>query len=138
MLLQLTSWRGVCVLSPLCAEAYGPWLSMFAYSLLASPSRNRNRLHGEADTDESATAMEVLPDGRAVSFESSFTWHDIDLRRPLPPLAELLHAEHLVGFRDGKRVYLATAALAVKYGIVEKSTAFSEHYGTSVYICEQA
>ena len=57
----------------------------------------------------------------------------------LPTPAELLHMkEHPIGFRDGKRVYLCTAGAAMRYGVVERTNAFSKHYGTTLYICQRA
>lgn len=90
--------------------------------------------------DKESSSADVLPDGRTVSFESSFGWHSLDVRTGgLPPLTKLQKAgEHLVGVRDGKRVYLCTARKAVTYGLVERSRAFSEHYGACVYICQEA
>ena len=80
-----------------------------------------------------------LPDGRSVSFESSFTWHDVDLRTPMPSLAELHVSEHQIGILDGKCVYLCTAHHAArKFGVVEKSSAFSDYYGEKMYICRRA
>ena len=87
-----------------------------------------------ADEERACTVVEYLPDGRSVSYESSFGWHSVDLRTPLPPLSEL--AEHPVGVRGGKLVYLWTGKDAIKYGVVEASPAFSEHYSTRVYICQ--
>lgn len=90
----------------------------------------------EATDEEIGTeSVEYLPDGRSVSFESSFGWHHADLRSPLPPLSEL--TEHPVGVRDGKLVYLCTARKAVGYGLVERSRDFSEHYGVPVYVCQR-
>ena len=84
---------------------------------------------------KSVGAVEYLPDGRSVSYESSFGWHHADLRTPLPPLSEL--TEHQIGVRDGKLVYLCTARKAVGYGMVERSRDFSEHYGVPIYVCQR-
>jgi hypothetical protein len=97
-------------------------------------------LSGIGAREESASGVPLyLPDGRAVSFESSFGWHNVDLRTPMPTQAELVRlTEHPIGFRDGKRVYLCTAGAAMRYGIVENTHAFSEHYDTRLYICQRA
>lgn len=91
-----------------------------------------------SDDESNNHAVEYLPDGRSVSFESRFGWHNVDLRTPLPPLCELERLEHQIGVRDGKRVYLCTAKAAVKFGLVEKSRDFSEYYGTKLYVCAHA
>jgi len=67
--------------------------------------------------------------------QSTFGWLQADLRTPLPPLEEL--QVHPIGLRDGKQVFLCTAAEAIKYRAVEVSRDFSEHYGQSVYICQE-
>ena len=88
--------------------------------------------------EDDAGQVDYLPDGRKVSFESSFSWHDVDLRIPMPSLTELQVADHPIGLLDGKPLYLATARAATKYGAVERSPAFSEYYGTKVYLCQRA
>jgi len=78
---------------------------------------------------EPTTLLEAVP-------ESSFGWHDADLRMPLPAYSDL--DEHPIGVRDGHRVYLCTAAAAArnyKACTVELSKDFSEYYGHSVFIC---
>merc|ERR1712086_656827 len=82
--------------------------------------------------------VEYLPDGRSVSHESSFGWHDVDTRTPLPSLAELHVLEHPIGVRDGRQFYLCTATKAMKFGTVERSAPFSEHYGVHVYLCQRS
>ena len=94
----------------------------------------------EDDATVGSSDVEHLPDGRIVSFESSFGWHHVDLRTPLPPLSELSITTngYPIGVRDGKRVYLCTARSAMRFGVVERSREFSEHYGAKLYVCEHA
>lgn len=119
----------------LSTESIEDYISMvLACSALASPTNQGPPAGSESDQIEPS----YLPDGRIVSFESSFGWHNIDLRTPLPSLTELSRAEHPIGYQGGKRMYLCTARMAVKYGVVETSRVFSEHYGASVFICHHA
>ena len=110
-----------------------------ACSTIVPPTdRRQGRSEEDTELDSSACEIDILPDGRSVPIESSFGWHQLDLRTPLPSLTELSQAEHPIGLRDGKRVYLCTARAATKYGVVERSSDFSDHYGSDVYICQRA
>lgn len=122
------------------AELVGACCSIMACStMVPSQRRPHKALDREVDKEvDSACETDVLPDGRVVPSESSFGWHHMDLSKPLPPLTELSQAEHPIGLRGGKRVYLCTARQSIKYAVVERSCDFSKHYGTSMYICQRA
>lgn len=97
----------------------------------------RNVKHGVKVEGAPPVQVDYLPDGRSVSFESRFGWHDVDVRIPLPSLTALHEAEHPIGLQNGRRVYLCTARTAMRYGHVERSAVFSEHYGVQVYLCRR-
>ena len=69
---------------------------------------------------------------------STFGWHNVDLRTPLPAAAEELR-EHPIGVKDNRAAILVAEshllASSAKYDLVEFSDVFSEHYGERVYVC---
>jgi hypothetical protein len=78
--------------------------------------------------------------------ESSFGWHNADLRKPLPSTLEELSQMNgfPLGVHKGRRVYLcriqpgrvreAQTHLA-SFAEIEKSRDFSDFYGETVYVC---
>jgi len=66
---------------------------------------------------------------------SSFGWLHADLRTPLPTLEELRTACHLVGEREGHRMFLCASESASGHKVCGASEDFSRYYGEVVFIC---
>ena len=66
---------------------------------------------------------------------ATFGWLQADMRVPLPPLAELADACHLIGTDKGEPVFLCATAQRDGFGGCARSDDFSTFYGQSVYVC---
>lgn len=105
-------------------ELTGSYIAVSGSLTFLQAARSKHRKNGQ-------TAEEQL-----VSVpESSFKWHQVDLRTPLPPLEALSDAPHPLGIHEGKRAYLCGSDQALSYPVVTVSKEFTEHYGERVYIC---
>lgn len=69
--------------------------------------------------------------------EATFGWLQADMRVPLPPLAELKSACHLLGVEKGRQVFLCAEPENFGGGCA-RSGDFSEYYGEPVYVCRPA
>ena len=65
---------------------------------------------------------------------AGFGWLKADLRTPLPTLAELGEACHMVGVRNGSQMFLCAADS--RMGACTESKDFSAYYGVPVYVCK--
>jgi len=68
--------------------------------------------------------------------ESSFGWHQADLRTPLPQYQDIDH--HPIGIHNGRKVFLCRLESALhdaNYHEIQYSKEFTEHYGSPVYVC---
>lgn len=75
---------------------------------------------------------EEEPDER---LDRGFGWLQADMRVPLPSLAGLREACHLVGNHNGRHMFLCASAEQDGLDGCVISADFSTHYGDTVYVC---
>ena len=66
---------------------------------------------------------------------STFGWHNVDLRNPLPDDVSALDTPHPIGVHNGRKAFLCSRSAAIHFAKAELSEIFTEHYkGEKVYI----
>lgn len=121
------------------AEAFTALLLVAAplvYFILRAPSDEEPR---PLDPDSYTAQLRKFSTSVGKSAEqerlSTFGWLHADLRTPLPSLEELRDACHLIGERDGHRMWLCASQSATSHKVCGTSNDFSTYYGEEVFVC---